>query len=550
MAPAFFLGLLPFLFYFLFIGAAISNFVFSLFSNIALLVMAFVFIQRLVRDKKFWPRPWPAFFAPFLLWLAAFFSSYGYNYFFVEGSYELARPYTFYLSFRELWRLLILFWFFYFFSFRYLKGSLAFFLSFSFLHAAMGVWQYFNAGAPLFAPSSWGYDRTNFHYFDGGVRYEAWGFTGFHLFFAQTILFGMFIFFSWLVFRPWKTTVQPAASAAWYLRLRNQFKRAPSQFFVWVGLFLLLFIGCWVASFVLNVEPIKGLLLSALASLLFLSLVIGKEEFFPSQASLPSPFFVRPWARAILACVVGAVFIEAMVVSFARSSWLGSIFSAILMAVAALAIWLPWRKPKTIFVTLGALAFAGLAAFVILAVFIPDNLLYRRFSSIFVLGANLDRLYMWQAAFKVLEQSPIFGSGFANYQPLADAYLEIGREVDHTFINTPQIGVHNVWLQAWINYGLAGVLAIAWLIFWPMWQVAKAFPAFVRAWQQGSAKIEQTKFRLYWLELGIFFSFAALFIIFLFENVIEAGHSKNALWSFLALLYFLQHHRLKSPAAR
>ena len=183
----------------------------------------------------------------------------------------------------------------------------------------------------------------------------------------------------------------------------------------------------------------------------------------------------------ILAAGLALLLMGALVATLGRSTWLG--MGMVLFVLGF------WRFPKT--TLLVGLLFAGLLAFFLpklvsgtgvelankealeLAAeptcgFLDEALrsfaaaqeaLLRRAGSMISLEQNRDRLFMWESAVAAIKDHPWWGIGYDMDATVMPAYREPFEQNGHTFMNGSSAGVHNIYLQTWLNYGLFGLLA-------------------------------------------------------------------------------------------
>jgi putative inorganic carbon (HCO3(-)) transporter len=84
------------------------------------------------------------------------------------------------------------------------------------------------------------------------------------------------------------------------------------------------------------------------------------------------------------------------------------------------------------------------------------------------------RLDLWTGAIKLIEQRPLFGAGLSGFQERVAPFLA-NFHASAFFIDP-----HNILLNFWVETGLLGVIAIAWIIGAAMWISC-------RGWRAGSA---------------------------------------------------------------
>ncbi|HWR98262.1 MAG TPA: O-antigen ligase family protein, partial [Candidatus Methanoperedens sp.] len=148
----------------------------------------------------------------------------------------------------------------------------------------------------------------------------------------------------------------------------------------------------------------------------------------------------RAWRRA-LAGFLGVV----VVFTFTRGIWL-SLLAALVILSCVFA-----RRASLIIAAAGALALAAV-------LLLPSSLRTRALSTA-DLSSNVERLLLWETAWNMIRDRPILGVGVGNYASAQDAYIR--EEVPLTMTRTH---VHNIWLQAAVERGVLGMLALLWLL--------------------------------------------------------------------------------------
>ena len=92
----------------------------------------------------------------------------------------------------------------------------------------------------------------------------------------------------------------------------------------------------------------------------------------------------------------------------------------------------------------------------------PTNrieVIQKRFISGLNLKSNQDRLLMWETGIAAIKDHFWLGIGYNNDSVVMPAYRKIAIErTGHQFQNNAGTGVHNIYLQTWLNYGLIGFL--------------------------------------------------------------------------------------------
>jgi O-Antigen ligase len=69
------------------------------------------------------------------------------------------------------------------------------------------------------------------------------------------------------------------------------------------------------------------------------------------------------------------------------------------------------------------------------------------------------RIDLWTAAVKLIEHRPIFGSGLSGFQQMAAPYYT------HFHTQANFIDPHNIVLNFWVETGILGLIAFAWIMF-------------------------------------------------------------------------------------
>ena len=91
---------------------------------------------------------------------------------------------------------------------------------------------------------------------------------------------------------------------------------------------------------------------------------------------------------------------------------------------------------------------------------IRDNAIVQRLTSALDITANKDRLLMWDSGVQGIQDHLIWGIGYGNDKNVMDQYrIPLAEKNNHRFNNSASAGVHNIYLQTWLNYGIIGFLA-------------------------------------------------------------------------------------------
>lgn len=75
---------------------------------------------------------------------------------------------------------------------------------------------------------------------------------------------------------------------------------------------------------------------------------------------------------------------------------------------------------------------------------------------------------MWEAGWKAIKDHPILGIGVKNDGEVMPRYRDpITERTGHVFFNRASTGIHNLYLQTWLNTGIFGLLSYLgiWAVF-------------------------------------------------------------------------------------
>jgi O-antigen ligase len=89
-----------------------------------------------------------------------------------------------------------------------------------------------------------------------------------------------------------------------------------------------------------------------------------------------------------------------------------------------------------------------------------ENALVQRLTSALDVTANNDRLLMWTSGVQGIRDHILLGIGYGNDKNIMNQYrVPLAEKNNHRFMNNASGGVHNIYLQTWLNYGIIGFLA-------------------------------------------------------------------------------------------
>ena len=177
-----------------------------------------------------------------------------------------------------------------------------------------------------------------------------------------------------------------------------------------------------------------------------LGLLLGRAVPF-----LFAGVWLLPRQRALRA-VAAVICVAALGLTFSLGAWLGTL--AALLALAAL---LGGRRA----LALAAIGAAILGTVAVLAVLAVPALRVERLAARLdpTQGTTLVRLQLWQASLAMIGEQPLLGIGLDNFVYRYPSYVTPGVVMEPNLSHP-----HNLILQLWLQLGLAGVVAMAWLL--------------------------------------------------------------------------------------
>ncbi len=168
--------------------------------------------------------------------------------------------------------------------------------------------------------------------------------------------------------------------------------------------------------------------------------------------------------------------------------------------------------------------------------FYKKTVVGRRIDS-FTVEANIDRLLMWKAAFNVIKDNPVVGLGPRRAELMQPYYDKIAKKEKHLFQHPASVGVHNIFIQNWIDFGITGLIGyLAWwlVLMGEIVYVLKKYPD-----DQNNAKS---------LLIGICGGMAAIMIAGFFENNFRDGEVQTTILTLMGLsLAIMYKIKAKSP---
>ncbi|MDT8445941.1 MAG: O-antigen ligase family protein [bacterium] len=237
------------------------------------------------------------------------------------------------------------------------------------------------------------------------------------------------------------------------------------------------------------------------------------------------------WRRVLLG-LAGALAAYGAFASFGRSIWLGLMVGSLLLACLKLG-----RRAWVLMVPLAL----GLAVLVTIqqSPNLQERLREYRFGNRLVNGlsqeANADRLLMWRAGRQAVQENFWFGLGPNQGPQLQTYYDQVHQETGHKFYHIAETGVHNIYLQTLVDFG---VLGFCFLMTWWIW----VFWASWRAWVELVDPLERA------LALSVMVGLAAVWTAGFFENNFRDGEVQAAILTLHGLGLWLYQHTSNAQA--
>ncbi|MBF0279619.1 MAG: O-antigen ligase family protein [SAR324 cluster bacterium] len=220
------------------------------------------------------------------------------------------------------------------------------------------------------------------------------------------------------------------------------------------------------------------------------------------------------------------VIFTAILASLARSIWLGSMFALLVLC---------FRLPKKWLILIVCIGIGMMSAMLWHYTFKDQKLsekvtgpglIWQRLESGFVLKYNQDRYLLWQSAWQAIKDHPWFGIGLNNDGEVMPRYRKpIIKETGHQFFNSASAGVHNIYLQTWVNLGIFGL--ISYIMIWVSF--------FLAVWQtlRNSRVISKYNISLIW---GGFAGISGFLVAGIFENNFRDSEVQTVLLMIMALV--------------
>ncbi len=197
---------------------------------------------------------------------------------------------------------------------------------------------------------------------------------------------------------------------------------------------------------------------------------VGHPLTYGGQAMLLSTVAIAILVRSrdrrwmIAAGALLTLLAPALLGSYTRSAWIGTVVAAGVILALTRARWL------------GALA----ALLVALLMVLPAGYRTRALSAFDTSSTwNVERELLWVAGWRMFREHPITGVGLQDLRPLIERYRPPGAHETHGHL-------HSVYVQIAATMGLVGIAAFAWLV-WRLFRTAgRGLRADLRAGASGA----------------------------------------------------------------
>ena len=179
---------------------------------------------------------------------------------------------------------------------------------------------------------------------------------------------------------------------------------------------------------------------------------------FPILVSL---IFCKDWDpfSRILSALIAIIVLLGIGASLGRSIWLGTLAAVIILMYRL--------SPKLVLaITLTIIATATYFFMQLNDSTIQNRdkvnrleALQQRVISGFMIKYNRERILMWETGISAIKDHFWLGIGYNNDAVVMPEYRKrISENTGHQFHNKASTGVHNIYLQTWLNYGFFGML--------------------------------------------------------------------------------------------
>lgn len=154
------------------------------------------------------------------------------------------------------------------------------------------------------------------------------------------------------------------------------------------------------------------------------------------------------------------------------------------------------------------------------------------------LKANRDRIMMWTAAAQAIGDYPILGLGPNRQDRLQPYYDQLRRKEGHHFQHQAHVGVHNIYLQNWVDFGFLGMLG--YLIWW-----GTLLAQILKALQRGDVKEKPTA-----LLVGCLAGLTGVMVAGVFENNFRDGEVQTTILVVMGLALVMLGRQTKKSTGK
>jgi O-antigen ligase/ASC-1-like (ASCH) protein len=201
------------------------------------------------------------------------------------------------------------------------------------------------------------------------------------------------------------------------------------------------------------------------------------EPFASAEVFRATGLYPYPNAVGLFVGPIVAMYVAWTLQRLDRETLPAVVFKSLVIAFGLVAIVLSFTKGALVGVAIGALVtaftidgwrrrilFVG-TFFVILMIFLVPGLRHEVINQATLNSpSGLMRQAVWEETFYLLKDKPIFGAGLAGYQiAVAPYHVDWRPEITPYKIET-YLYPHNIFLNAWVELGLLGLIAFVWLL--------------------------------------------------------------------------------------
>lgn len=228
---------------------------------------------------------------------------------------------------------------------------------------------------------------------------------------------------------------------------------------------------------------------------------------------------------------LGAFFnLAGAILCMGRSIWLA------LLVSTAIILALRMRVKTLLLVFSSALLIAG--TLVVINANTDNSLLKTKLGkrvASYTIEANIARIMMWRAGLEIIADNPVFGLGPRSGDDMQRYYDRFEARENYTFKHRAETGVHNIYIQNWINFGILGLFGY---LFW-WFSLLKGCVIAFRAQPPAGRGLES-------LLSGLIGGFSGILFAGIFENNFRDGEVQTTILTLMGIALHLIYLKAKS----